>query len=100
MTGRRTKGILLNMGSKYTYLTCCVNAEGEKINDMVDKAQEVTLRTMKKRCDITELEEHLGYGKHFRLNKDWHVRYYKSTYDGKKCYFMDHSCIEYIFTAN
>lgn len=85
------------MESKYTYLICCVDADGKKISSMVDNARQVTLRTIRKRCDIAELEESLGYGKHFRLDKDWHVRYYKSIYDGKKCYFINHSCIEYVF---
>ena len=32
-----------------------------------------------------------------RLKDDWHVGYFKSTYDGKPCYYIDHSRIEYIF---
>jgi CDP-glycerol glycerophosphotransferase (TagB/SpsB family) len=88
------------MESKYTYLICCVDADGEKISDMVDSARQITLRTLRKRCDIAELEKGLGYNKHFKLDKDYHVRYYKSTYRGEKCYFISHSCIEYVFTAN
>jgi hypothetical protein len=26
------------------------------------------------------------------------VSYYKGTYKGKPCYYIDHSCIEYVFT--
>jgi len=80
------------------YLTCCINSTAELIGDMVDKSREITLATFLRhvsRADIYSVLD--GYGKHFSINRDWHVSYYKSKYDGKSCYYIVHSAIEYVF---
>jgi hypothetical protein len=31
------------------------------------------------------------------MKRDWHVGYYRSTFRGKRCVYVVHSAIEYIF---
>ena len=83
---------------KATYLTCCVSSTAEKIDAMVERAKEITCQTFMKRVDIDV--EGFGYvksGKGLRLKNDWAVSFWKSIYCGKPCYYMCHSCIEYIY---
>ena len=86
---------------EYVFLTSCIDAEGEDINAMADSAGEVTLRTLRKYCDTLEFEQELGYHRHRHggliLKNDWHVSYWKGTYRGCPCYYIDHSRIEYIW---
>lgn len=88
------------MAEKFTYETCCVYSDADSINDMVDSARDITLGTFKRRCEVSEFFSDMGYGKDLRIEKDWYVKFYKSKYQGKPCYFMVHSAIEYIFTKN
>lgn len=76
---------------KFTFETTCVSANGEDIIDMVDGGREITVRTFLKRTDMDPMQ----FGVDIR--KDWHVRFYKSKYKGKPCYYMDHSCIEHVY---
>lgn len=76
---------------KFTFETTCVNANGDEITDMVNAAREISVRTFLKRTDMDPME----FGVDIR--KDWHVRFYKSKYKGKPCYYMDHSCIEHVY---
>jgi hypothetical protein len=71
---------------------------------MVESASEITRSTfLRQVCpeDLRELELRLGYERHAALGltmaSDWHVVYYRSTYDGRPCYYFAHSHIEYIF---
>lgn len=83
----------------YTYVTCCMHARGEDIEKMVDNAIDVTYRTFIKRVPLQVLNEMFGYGRGqgLHLIDDWHVSYHRSRYRGRKCYFIKHSGIEYIF---
>ena len=89
---------------RFKYQTCCINSTAELIGDMVDRAREVTLRTLRKHCaGLVEWERNNLYdtGKDrggLRLANDWAVSFFKSHYAGKPCYFIKHSCIEYIWT--
>ena len=88
----------------YQYETSCVNSTAAKINAMVDRAREITYQTFVRYVDLEELKLFQGYtwgpGRKdgLRLKDDWAVRYYRSRYAGRKCVYMDHSSIEYIFT--
>lgn len=90
------------MPQEFRYLTCCVQAKGEDITAMVEQARPITLRVFAKHCDWRPLARTLGYqlgrGRGLQLRQDWHVRYYRSVYQGAPCYFLKHSAIEYIFT--
>lgn len=85
------------MKQKAQYSTCCVDARGDDIEAMRDDAREITLSTFRKRADCREWEESAGYGRHFPLARDYHVRFFKSRYLGRPCYYVVHSAIEYIF---
>ena len=89
---------------KYQFETSCVQSTAEKIHAMVDRAREITYQTFVRYVDLEELKLFNGYtwgpGRQegLRLKDDWAVRYYRSRYNGRKCVYMDHSRIEYIFT--
>lgn len=85
------------------YLTCCVNSTGEVIQDMVDRPREITYRTLLKYVSIEHLLETFPcYVKYksmgLTINTDYGVSFCKSTYKGRKCVYVTHSGIEYIFT--
>ena len=89
----------------YRYLECCINSTAKDIHAMIDAAKEVTLGTMRRNCDLNDLEKQFAYdtgGERggLRLKDDWHVRYYKSVYKGRPCYYLKHSAIEYIFVKD
>lgn len=88
---------------EYFYRACCVELEGPDIQAMVDKAQRVSLKTMKQHCaGLDEWAKNMKYERDARhgltLQKDWHVTYWKSVFRRKSCYFLVHSAIEYIWT--
>ncbi len=88
---------------KYRYLTCCVGMpmkDVPSLNEMIDNSREVTLKTFRKHCDSREWEDSMGYLRRggLPLSGDWHVRFYKSKFKGKPCYYVVHSAIDYIFT--
>jgi hypothetical protein len=70
---------------------------------MADAGREVTRRTFLKhinRQHLAELEHDLGYRLghgELRMSRDWHVRYFRSKLHGRRCYFICHSAIEYVF---
>lgn len=105
----------------YRYETCCVNADGGDISDMVDAAVDVTYEEFMRNVPLDQIfASGIGYGydwppakllvagidprevgrQGLTLKKDWHVSYHKSTYQGRPCYFMCHSAIEYVFVKD
>jgi hypothetical protein len=72
---------------------------------MKDRARPITLGTLRKYAAndaLRSVRHALGYNRDFTLADDWHVAYYKSTYTDKagntrKCVYLVHSAIEYIF---
>ena len=85
-----------------TFLTSCVNSTAELIIDMVDNSTEVTLEELRDECDIENWELEQGYvtdpdEEGLTLEKDYHVTYHKSFFEGEPCYYIKHSCIEYVF---
>ena len=83
----------------FEYHTCCVNSTAELINDMVDNSREITADTFFRHVSLRGVNDQFGYTGTCipSIKKDWHVAYYKSTYEGKKCYYLVHSAIEYIY---
>ena len=88
---------------RFHYLTCCVNARGQDIDEMVNQSRDITYRTFRKHCDgVDDFAKQMGYdvGNQrggLRLKGDWAVSFCRSFYKGKKCYYICHSCIEYIW---
>lgn len=89
--------------NKFRYETCCVEATGRNINDMVhhDNQRDITYGTFVKKIggvgEVNQLCDGL-YGRHFPLKNDHYVTYASSYYRGRRCVYMTHSAIEYIFT--
>ena len=88
---------------KFKYETCCVHAEGEDVQDMVDQGRDITYHTLFKHVSLDEVSELFPtYSRNSRkgltLKNDWAVSYSKSYYRGLPCYYINHSMIEYIFT--
>ena len=88
---------------KYRYEICCVDSTGELIDAMKDDAQDVTYRTFRAHCEgVDEWAKSKGYDRRsnqgLTLKADWAVSYHKGIYDGRPCYFLCWSGIEYIWT--
>lgn len=69
---------------------------------MVDQAAEVTYRTVLRRChDLLFWAKQMGYDSRsnvgLTLKNDQYVSYHKSRYRGRRCYYVCHSGIEYIW---
>jgi hypothetical protein len=86
------------------FITRCVEANGDDINEMTDipQMQEIStayfIDTVAKKSGIDgEVLSMLGYNTKRGFAKDWHMRAGKSLYQGLPCYYLVHSAIEYIF---
>jgi len=93
---------------EFRFETDCVGVPKQDVPaliKMIEEAVGVTRRTFLchvHRGDLAELERALKYADHpargMTMAADWHVRYRRSSFKGRRCYFFDHSGIEYIFT--
>ena len=90
------------------YLTSCEGLPRRDVpalDKMIGDAVEVGYATFRRNVGGAGLDEwakEAGYDTGnerggLRLRNDWHVRYYRSKWKGKRCYYMDHSSIEYIW---
>lgn len=83
------------------FVTDCVNAKEEDINEMVDDELEISLKTFLKHVDTDDLYSVLPYERDSRkgmtLKEDWAISFHRSKYRGERCYFVIWSAIEYIF---
>lgn len=92
------------MSARFTYETCCVNCPDlEALSEAIDNAREVSYATLRKHiADLSEWAEGMGYALNKRygltLARDYHVRFQRSRYQGRRCYMIVHSAIEHIFT--
>ena len=89
----------------YHYATCCIHSTAEAINAMQVKAVEVTYRTFRRRCHgLDAWARQMGYAvaaeSGLHLKNDWAICFYRSTYRGRKCYYLVHSAIEYIWVLS
>ncbi len=69
---------------------------------MIDDAIDITYRTFFQYVSLEMVSRGLfDYAMHPRggltLKNDWHVSYHRSKFGEKRCYFLQHSGIEYIF---
>jgi hypothetical protein len=90
----------------FAYATCCVHDAADAIIAMTEQAREVTYQTACRHLKeaLRDWAEGMGYAtapreRGLRLKGDWHVRYYRSRYRGKPCFYVVHSAIEYVFVA-
>jgi hypothetical protein len=106
----------------YRYEINCVGADGANISDMIDQATDITYQEFVRKVPLSAIfDSGIGYNYYWTpaqaivagvdyyevkqnhpltLEKDWHVSYHRSTYQGKPCYFMVHSAIEYVFVRD
>jgi len=79
-----------------------VESEGGLV-DLIDNSTEVTRAAFLNhvnRDDMKELELRLGYARgELVMANDHHVTYHKGKLHAKWVYYVSHSCIEYVFTA-
>ena len=88
----------------FHFETCCINAKGNDIREMVDQSRDLTYRTFFRYVSIEEvLELFPVYERTVRtgltIKKDYCIQYSKSKYQDRPCYYLTHSAIEYIFTT-
>jgi hypothetical protein len=86
------------MRDTYDFATTCVNSTADLIIDMVDRAREVTWRTFARHVPRHELRAFFPGPP--ALERDYHVRFYSSRFKGRRCYFLVHSAIEYVWTES
>ncbi len=74
------------------------------LEEIIDNAKEVTRRTFVDNVDHNDLqmlEKNYGYKTHgsegLTMAKDYHVKYYRSTWHDKRVYFFVWSAIENVF---
>lgn len=98
--------------NKLQYITNCVCADGDDINEMKDKAIDITWDTFIKHVAWQSIQKVFSYysyrGEHlnpqtgeqtcgFHIKDDYAVSFHRSKYKGKLCYYIRHSGIEYIW---
>lgn len=97
----------------YQFLIDCTRSTGPKIRAMTDAARPITWTTFRRYVTVHELRRHpLFAGYSYRgellapdgqptiprhLKDDIGVSFYRSTYEGKPCVYIEHSRIEHIF---
>jgi len=94
----------------YRFLRNCVATTGDDVallTAMIDDAIGITRKTFLKhvhRGDLRSLEAALSYDDHhtkgLTMAADWHVSYHRSHWNGERCYYFQHSGIEYYFTGD
>lgn len=86
----------------FNYKTNCTLALAEDIESMVDGSREITYETFMRHVSDYDLEALFpfynwrGRGG-LTLRNDYAVSFFKGNYVGKPVYYVQHSCIEYIF---
>ena len=89
----------------WVYLTCCVNSTARKIDAMTEAGREITYQTFRGHVpDVDRWAVQHGYDRPecrqpggLKLQHDYAVSFYESTYDGESCYYLRWSGIEFIW---
>ncbi len=82
---------------------CTDQSTAPHLQSMMDEAKEITYRTFVKAIGLDNMRSIFGdyawgYQRgNIRMKNDPYVRYFRSNFDGKPCYYVRHSGIEYIF---
>lgn len=104
--------ITLNNRPVYRYWRDCTSfrqAEVPMLQEMIDRAIEITWKTFRQHVSTEDLETlfpdyHWRQGPcpktdwGLRLKDDYAVSFHRSRYNGQAVYYVRHSSIEYIFT--
>ena len=92
---------LREQAHKCRFVTSCVECDDvPALVDMIDNAKEISYKVFVRNVSEEQLAQefpdydwHGGNG--LTMTKDYHVRYYKSTYQTLPAFFVEHSTIEY-----
>jgi hypothetical protein len=84
------------------YIGNCTHLPARHVIEMADRAKETSYNALIKQVGTDQLKSLFphyawGQGQGLKLKDDYCVRYYRSQYQKRKCYFVVHSAIEYIF---
>jgi len=92
-----------------TKLTECVarctdrSTKASELEELIDRGSQVTFKTFFRHVSLEAVSDLLGYaygrstGPGLHLRNDWHVRFYKSKFRGRPCWYLDWSAIEHVF---
>lgn len=85
----------------YQFVTSCVSAKGEDIQEMIDNSRPVKWETFYNYIRPSIVQELFPTYKNSSLNieDDYAVTVHKSKYRGKRCYYICWSAIEFVFQA-
>lgn len=88
----------------YRYVGNCTDqTTAPHLQNMMDTAKQIGYRTFVKAVGLESLSAIFadyawGHSRgNLRMRNDPYVNYFRSTFDGKPCYYVRHSGIEYIF---
>lgn len=93
-------------GKPFVYFQCCADffsGDVDLLQDLVDgECEDVDLEEFREQCSgLDEWACGMGYADRKEdgvvLADDYYVRYHKGTYDGRECYFLVHSAVEFIW---
>lgn len=92
-------------GTPNVFITNCVGALGEDINEMKDMALENIIdfdefmKTYSAGDDnlVKDLAESMGYESPEQMDNDFHLSYHMSYYRGEPCLYLVHSGIEHVY---
>jgi hypothetical protein len=90
------------MRQTFKYFNNCVNwnsSELESLENLIDDEIEIEYAELTENVSQEELDSvfTMYEGCPLTLEKDWHVRYFKTKLNGELCYMVRHSAIEYVF---
>jgi hypothetical protein len=91
---------------KATLAIRCVDVPQTEVNDLhalYESDREICFSTFARHVDWRPIAEQMGYvtvptKRGLRLSQDRLVRYYVSAWKGEKCFHMDHSSVDFVFT--
>lgn len=88
----------------HVFVTSCINANGDDINEMMQMPLCQALSTsnfINRIAPKLGIDQHiiesLGYDSKRQFADDWALGCYKSYYQGLPCYLVQHSRIEYVY---
>ena len=92
---------------QYYYALNCTDLEsGMPIQEMIDRAEDISWEEFNKHVSNQEIRSIFGNiydyddkdnGAGLKFQDDYAVSFHMSFYEGTPCYYLDHSAIEYIF---
>jgi 8-oxo-dGTP pyrophosphatase MutT (NUDIX family) len=99
-----------DLRGRFRYVTNCVNGPhgsgGEAIHEMTERSRDISYAALLGavgRKGLAEVFPSYDWSRRpmdLTMQKDYHVRYYRSVWRGIPCVYVVHSAIEYIFTLD